>query len=171
MALLLAKAGSTAFVFALPRFTLQSATLPVNILPAVDGEPILLDIVVSPIIATGTPRITNSIAPANYRIFISNTPAGVYAFMNRCTHLGCVLPWSEAAGIFACPCHGSQFERNGAYIAGPASRALDRFPIVALDAQCNVIAQSDEAGVLALPTNAAWIEINHSTLLLGKRHA
>ena len=46
-------------------------------------------------------------------------------FSNRCTHVGCP---AQASSIgFACPCHGSQFDRRGARIAGPAPRPLDRF--------------------------------------------
>jgi Rieske Fe-S protein len=46
-------------------------------------------------------------------------------FSNRCTHVGCP---AQASGIgFACPCHGSQFDQQGARIAGPAVRPLDRF--------------------------------------------
>jgi Rieske Fe-S protein len=44
---------------------------------------------------------------------------------NRCTHVGCP---TQATGIgFSCPCHGSQFDQQGARIAGPAVRPLDRF--------------------------------------------
>ena len=44
---------------------------------------------------------------------------------NRCTHVGCPV---QATGIgFSCPCHGSQYDRRGQRIAGPAVRALDRF--------------------------------------------
>ncbi len=46
-------------------------------------------------------------------------------FSNRCTHVGCP---AQATGIgFGCPCHGSQFDQQGARIAGPAVRPLDRF--------------------------------------------
>ena len=46
-------------------------------------------------------------------------------FSNRCTHVGCP---AQATGIgFACPCHGSQFDEQGARVAGPAVRPLDRF--------------------------------------------
>jgi nitrite reductase/ring-hydroxylating ferredoxin subunit len=46
-------------------------------------------------------------------------------FSNRCTHVGC--PAQATGSGFACPCHGSQFDQEGARIAGPAVRPLDRF--------------------------------------------
>jgi len=30
-----------------------------------------------------------------------------------CTHLGCVVPWNKSANKFCCPCHGSQYDKNG----------------------------------------------------------
>lgn len=46
-------------------------------------------------------------------------------FSNRCTHVGCP---AQATGVgFGCPCHGSQFDQQGARVAGPAVRPLDRF--------------------------------------------
>jgi Rieske Fe-S protein len=44
---------------------------------------------------------------------------------NRCTHVGC--PAQATSVGFACPCHGSQFDQQGARTAGPAIRPLDRF--------------------------------------------
>ncbi len=46
-------------------------------------------------------------------------------FSNRCTHVGC--PAQATPLGFSCPCHGSQFDTQGARIAGPAVRPLDRF--------------------------------------------
>ena len=46
-------------------------------------------------------------------------------YSNRCTHVGC--PVQATPGGFACPCHGSQFDQQGARTAGPAVRPLDRF--------------------------------------------
>jgi Rieske Fe-S protein len=46
-------------------------------------------------------------------------------FSNRCTHVGC--PAQATRVGFACPCHGSQFDQQGARISGPAIRPLDRF--------------------------------------------
>lgn len=46
-------------------------------------------------------------------------------FSNRCTHVGCPAQATDTG--FACPCHGSVFDRQGGRIAGPALRPLDRF--------------------------------------------
>jgi Rieske Fe-S protein len=46
-------------------------------------------------------------------------------FSNRCMHLGC--PVAANLTGFACPCHGGQYDKNGARIAGPPIRSLDRF--------------------------------------------
>jgi Rieske Fe-S protein len=46
-------------------------------------------------------------------------------FSNRCMHLGC--PIAATSLGFACPCHGGQYDQNGARTAGPPIRSLDRF--------------------------------------------
>lgn len=46
-------------------------------------------------------------------------------FSNRCMHLGC--PIAATSLGFACPCHGGQYDKNGARTAGPPIRSLDRF--------------------------------------------
>ena len=47
----------------------------------------------------------------------------VTALSAVCPHLGCGV---EAAGEgFACPCHGSRFDRDGHVLGGPAPRGLD----------------------------------------------
>ena len=54
---------------------------------------------------------------------------GFMALYRQCTHLGCSVPWDEATGQFACPCHGSAFDITGSVIEAPAPRALDIYPI------------------------------------------
>merc|ERR1711966_395530 len=41
-----------------------------------------------------------------------------------CTHLGCVVPWNKAANKFMCPGHGSQYDKNGKVVRGPAPLSL-----------------------------------------------
>ncbi len=53
----------------------------------------------------------------------------VYAISTVCTHLGCIV--TPSATGFACPCHGSEFEPDGAVRKGPAPRPLDWLEVTA----------------------------------------
>jgi len=63
------------------------------------------------------------------RFFISRTEDGLIALWQKCTHLGCAVPWVESEGQFHCPCHGSLFNRHGEVVGGPAPRPMDIFPV------------------------------------------
>ncbi len=60
------------------------------------------------------------------RTWMVRTPQGFYCFWARCTHLGCTPNWFDAENRFKCPCHGSNFNKDGDVIAGPAPRPLWR---------------------------------------------
>jgi Rieske Fe-S protein len=51
------------------------------------------------------------------------------AYWQKCTHLGCSVPWVESEKQFHCPCHGSLFNKKGEVTGGPAPRPLDIFPV------------------------------------------
>ncbi len=51
------------------------------------------------------------------------------ALWQRCTHLGCTVPWVDSENQFHCPCHGSLFDKTGVVLGGPAPRPLDIFPV------------------------------------------
>lgn len=63
------------------------------------------------------------------RIYIIRVERGLVALSAVCSHLGCITRWSEEEGVFACPCHGSKYARNGSLIEGPATRALRHIAI------------------------------------------
>ncbi len=63
------------------------------------------------------------------RVWIVRTEKGFYALWARCTHLGCTPNWFADQDRFRCPCHGSNFDKEGDVIAGPAPRALWRTKI------------------------------------------
>lgn len=70
------------------------------------------------------------------RCYISRLEDGGFlALWQRCTHLGCTVPWHEVEGQFNCPCHSSLFDTVGNVISGPAPRPLDLFPIEIIDNQ------------------------------------
>jgi cytochrome b6-f complex iron-sulfur subunit len=60
---------------------------------------------------------------------------GLIALWQRCTHLGCTIPWRENEGRFLCPCHSSIFNPVGEVISGPAPRPMDLFPIELVEGQ------------------------------------
>lgn len=70
------------------------------------------------------------------RFYVSNLEgAGLLALYQRCTHLGCTVPWRQDEGIFHCPCHSSLFNTAGEVIGGPAPRPLDLFSMEIVDGQ------------------------------------
>ncbi len=53
---------------------------------------------------------------------------GIKALSAECTHKGCTVRVRKN-GIYACPCHGSQFEYDGTVIKGPAQRNLKQLMV------------------------------------------
>ncbi len=69
----------------------------------------------------------------DHKVFIVRAREGYfYAVSSVCTHLGCLVNWKSEESIFACPCHGSKFDKEGRVLQGPAPRPLPRFSM-ALD--------------------------------------
>lgn len=56
------------------------------------------------------------------RLALLRDGAGVYALSLVCTHLGCTV--TVSSGRLSCPCHGSEFDRQGRVLKGPADKAL-----------------------------------------------
>lgn len=67
------------------------------------------------------------------RSFLTRIDGEIMALSEKCTHLGCRVPYCDSSGRFECPCHGSVFSRAGDYIAGPAPRGMDRHPVEEVD--------------------------------------
>ncbi len=67
--------------------------------------------------------------PAGKFYLVRLADGGFLALSRQCTHLGCSVPWDEAAGRFACPCHASVFDLRGDVLAPPAPRPLDLFAV------------------------------------------
>ncbi|HEX6316754.1 MAG TPA: Rieske (2Fe-2S) protein [Gemmatimonadaceae bacterium] len=52
---------------------------------------------------------------------------GLAAVSSICTHRGCTVDLGGPG--LSCPCHGSEYDREGRVMKGPASRALERYPV------------------------------------------
>ena len=63
-------------------------------------------------------------------VFLVNNKKEVFALSANCTHLGCTLNYDLVSKTFKCPCHGSTFDGNGKWLAGPAKADLNRAPLV-----------------------------------------
>jgi cytochrome b6-f complex iron-sulfur subunit len=75
----------------------------------------------------------------NGRFYLSRLQDGGFlAIYQRCTHLGCNVPWDQVQGKFVCPCHNSQFTVDGEVLNPPAPRPLDLFAITIEDGMIKV---------------------------------
>ncbi len=63
------------------------------------------------------------------KFYLTRSEDGLMALYWKCVHLGCTVPWNEAARKFMCPCHGSVYDITGQNLAGPAPRPLDYMEI------------------------------------------
>ncbi|MBP8241869.1 MAG: ubiquinol-cytochrome c reductase iron-sulfur subunit, partial [Thermoflexales bacterium] len=155
MALFLAQFGGISFLFAMPRFREGEV-----------GGRFSQSVADFGYDANGLPNANN--VGKFWMVKVGDTINAIYKV---CTHLGCLYGWNSTGKIFACPCHGSQFEVDGKWIAGPAPRNLDRFKMQILDTSGNVIASSDEAGsMIKLPAGADRIIVDTGAKISGKAH-
>ena len=98
---------------------------------------------------------------------------GSVAIYKVCTHLGCIYGWIPANDRFECPCHGSKYRLDGRRIEDPAPRDLDRFKLSALDADENMLVESqEENGVfqpIKIPPETAFLQIDTGDKVDGNR--
>ena len=76
--------------------------------------------------------------PAGSRTLRLDIPAVIYnregkiaAYSLICTHLGCTV--EQDGDEFACPCHGSRFDKNGVVLGGPAQKPLQKLRVDVLE--------------------------------------
>jgi Rieske Fe-S protein len=68
-------------------------------------------------------------APSGAAVDYAPVTMSFVMFSSVCPHLGCSYEWQPEANLFICPCHGSEFDSEGAKVAGPAPRGLDPLPL------------------------------------------
>lgn len=60
-------------------------------------------------------------------LYVVRMEDGSYRVLSsECTHRGCVV--GPEGSRLVCPCHGSEYDRQGRVLAGPATRDLDVLP-------------------------------------------
>jgi cytochrome b6-f complex iron-sulfur subunit len=81
----------------------------------------------SPIVNAGKPeryRADSVTLDLNAGIYVVHEKEGLFALTAICAHLGCLTIWKPELGTISCPCHGSQFTREGMKTTGPATGPL-----------------------------------------------
>jgi cytochrome b6-f complex iron-sulfur subunit len=158
MGFLTVSVAGVTYLFALPRFK--------------EGE-------FGGVITAGTveslPDVVDS--PENFaktKFWLSNTPQGLIALYKVCTHLGCLYNWNGQEIKFICPCHGSQFEKVGTFILGPAPRDLDRFVIRIETPEGEVLVETDPTTGDPIPVPDvpnAIVKVDTGARIIGDRRA
>ena len=72
------------------------------------------------------------------RVWVVRNEQGIYTLIAICTHLGCTPIRHPSEDRIKCPCHGSNFLRDGQNVAGPAPQPLFRAAIL-LDVTGNIV--------------------------------
>jgi len=164
-------AGALLF-FALPRFEEGEfggvITLPVDQVPPPDSPPAEFAAGRFWLVNLGQQAAADPRQPEG----LAETP-GVKALYKVCVHLGCLYRWEPTGERFECPCHGSKYLLDGAKIDGPATRNLDVFVIEAVDAEGNVLAQTEptegsrQGASLPIPPGTVALRVNTGAKIQG----
>jgi glycine/D-amino acid oxidase-like deaminating enzyme/nitrite reductase/ring-hydroxylating ferredoxin subunit len=65
-----------------------------------------------------------------HKIAVYRDHAGVFHRCSAvCPHLACIVAWNPSQNTWDCPCHGSQFDRFGKVMNGPAISSLSQLPV------------------------------------------
>jgi len=68
-------------------------------------------------------------------ILIRKNEQELVAMSAVCTHLGCIVKFSEKEQMLICPCHGAKFDITGKVLAGPAPTPLQIYATKVDDGQ------------------------------------
>jgi nitrite reductase/ring-hydroxylating ferredoxin subunit len=85
------------------------------------------------------------------RFWLVHEKSGIIALRHACTHLDCLFHYDENKDVFVCPCHGSEFSRDGYVLKGPANRPLERFPVQLITSDNRLFRESDVKTGAATP--------------------
>jgi cytochrome b6-f complex iron-sulfur subunit len=60
---------------------------------------------------------------------VVHSAEGYLAFNAVCSHLGCIVKWTEQDKTLICPCHGGKFDLRGNVLGGPVPSPLVSIPV------------------------------------------
>jgi cytochrome b6-f complex iron-sulfur subunit len=71
-------------------------------------------------------------------VIINRRGSGFIALSRVCTHLGCLVGYDSFNAKLVCPCHAGEFDLEGNVLTGPATKALQRYPLKITSKQITV---------------------------------
>lgn len=75
------------------------------------------------------PTVDGAQIDRDQQVILVRWQNAVYAFNLSCPHQRTALRWDDADHRFQCPKHHSQYQPDGEFISGRATRGMDRFRI------------------------------------------
>lgn len=75
------------------------------------------------------PTADGAVVDAEQEVILVRWQGSIYAFNLSCPHQNTALKWAEGAHIFRCPRHKSEYQPDGTFVRGRATRGMDRFAI------------------------------------------
>lgn len=75
------------------------------------------------------PSQDGAIMDRDHEVILVRYQDRIYAFGLSCPHQRTPLRWQEEQQRFQCPKHKSTFQMDGAFLAGRATRSMDRFAL------------------------------------------
>lgn len=179
MALFMAQGAGLTLWFAYPRFREGEfggvIRVPVGNVPAPDSEP--FDVAEGRFFLVNIGDVQANDSRMSEAAGDFPQTKGVKAIYKVCVHLGCIYKWITVNDRYECPCHGSKYLANGVTIAGPAARNLDTFVIRAVDANGNVLAQTEpvrgnlDGGAIEIPAGTVVLEVDTGSRINGAVNA
>jgi nitrite reductase/ring-hydroxylating ferredoxin subunit len=104
------------------------------------------------------PGKMNTVNVEGQQVAVANVEGQFYAFVDRCTHLGCPLSSGALLGkVITCECHGSQFDvTTGDVVSGPARVPIETYALTVVGEELQLaLGEEAPAEVATAPAAAA----------------
>lgn len=75
------------------------------------------------------PQADGAIIDLDQEVILVRWQGAIYAFTLSCPHQNTALKWQATDHRFRCPRHKSEYQPDGTFIQGRATRGMDRFAI------------------------------------------